>query len=70
MKTRSGEKAEALLALLVVLAGCGLILAACAGYVLNIVTLAQTMDASPLGLLVLRVVGIFIAPLGAILGFV
>jgi hypothetical protein len=67
---RKYETAEALLALLVVLAGVGLMLAACVGYVLNIVTLAQTIGAGPMGLLVLRVVGIFVAPLGSILGFV
>lgn len=44
-----------------------LVAAGCYGWVMNIVTIAQTEAFS--GMVLLRVVGVFMAPLGAILGF-
>lgn len=48
----------------------GLIIAALSGWVMNIITIAHSNFGDLTGLLVLRVVGIFVAPLGAILGWV
>jgi hypothetical protein len=45
-------------------------LAAVIGWILNIVTLAQSSFDVLTGMLVLRVVGIFVAPLGAVLGYI
>jgi hypothetical protein len=45
----------------------GLYLALFAGWLMNIVKLAHTTGS---GMVALRVVGIFMAPLGALLGFV
>lgn len=39
------------------------------GWVLNIVTIAGSSFTPLTGLLVLRIVGIFVAPLGAVLGY-
>lgn len=39
------------------------------GWVLNLVALAK-MDYTAIGMLVLRVVGVFVAPIGAVLGYV
>ena len=47
-----------------------IVIAAGYGWVMNIITLAHS-DFDPItGLLVLRVVGIFVAPLGTILGYI
>ena len=46
------------------------VVAAVAGWVMNIITIAHSNFSDLTGLLVLRVVGIFVAPLGAILGWV
>jgi hypothetical protein len=40
------------------------------GWVLNIITVAGSDFGVITGLLVLRIVGIFIAPLGAVLGYI
>jgi hypothetical protein len=46
------------------------VLAGCYGWAMNIVSLAD-MEAWPMtGMFVLRVIGIFFAPIGAILGYV
>jgi hypothetical protein len=45
-------------------------LAGVIGWILNIVTLAQSSFDVLTGMLVLRVVGIFVAPLGAVLGYI
>lgn len=44
--------------------------ALCYGWVSNIITIAHSNFNDITGLLVLRVVGIFVAPLGTILGFI
>lgn len=45
-----------------------LILASITGWVLNIIDVAGSNFGEITGLLVLRVIGIFLAPLGAVLG--
>lgn len=47
----------------------GVMLAAAIGWCLNIYKLA-TMGLDPIGLFVLRIVGLFLAPLGAVIGWV
>lgn len=47
-----------------------LIIAGIAGWVMNIITIANTMGAELTGLFVLRVAGIFVPFLGAVLGWV
>lgn len=63
MKSYSGD----LIALGVYLT---LIIGVAYGWIMNIVTIAHSNFNELTGLLVLRVVGIFIAPLGAVLGYV
>jgi len=53
---------------LLMFGGWGLVLGACVGWVLNLVAIAQVNDFS--GMLVLRVIGIFVAPIGAVLGWI
>ena len=43
--------------------------AAVTGWILNVVTIAHTGLSDMTGMLILRVVGIFMLPLGAILGY-
>lgn len=43
--------------------------AAIFGWLLNVMTVIQTVDMSITGMFILRCVGIFVAPLGAILGY-
>ena len=45
-------------------------LACIVGWVLNIVTIVGTPQFEFTGLLVARVIGVFVAPLGAILGYI
>ena len=45
-------------------------LAAIVGWVLNIVTIAHSSMDVITGMLILRIVGIFVGPLGAVLGYV
>jgi hypothetical protein len=47
-----------------------LIIAFCYGWIVNIVMIAQSDLSTITGMLILRVAGIFVAPLGAILGYV
>jgi hypothetical protein len=53
---------------LIALFGSGLV-AAIVGWLLNIMVIIQSVDMSITGMFVLRCVGIFVAPLGAILGY-
>ena len=46
----------------------GIWIAAIIGWIINIVTLAHTVDAPITGMFILRCVGIIVAPLGAVLG--
>lgn len=39
------------------------------GWVLNIMVVAETTNASITGMFILRCIGIFVAPLGAVLGY-
>jgi hypothetical protein len=39
------------------------------GYIMNIVALVSTVDLPLTGMFILRIVGIFVAPLGVVLGF-
>ena len=45
-------------------------LAAIVGWVMNIITIVGTPEFEFTGLLVGRVIGVFVAPLGAILGYI
>lgn len=54
-----------LFGLVVIFAGLALVW----GWILNILAIAATADAIT-GLLILRVVGIFMAPLGGVLGYI
>lgn len=47
-----------------------LILALIGGWIANIVKLINSDFANMSGLIVMRVIGVFIAPIGAVLGFV
>lgn len=47
-----------------------IIIGAVYGWVMNIVTIAHSNFSDLTGLLILRVVGIFVAPLGVVLGYV
>jgi len=49
------------------LVGIGIVLASAVGWVMNIVAVAQSEFVN--GMVILRVVGIFIAPLGSVLGY-
>ena len=57
------------LAVVLVLVYLLLIIAGAVGWVLNIIAIAHADFAHIGGMLVLRVVGIFVPPLGAVLGF-
>lgn len=46
-----------------------IVLIACVGWVLNIVSIFNSSFDSLTGILVLRVIGVFLAPIGAVLGF-
>lgn len=47
-----------------------LVVAAVIGWVLNLIAIAHSEFVPITGLLVLRIVGIFIGPIGAVLGYV
>lgn len=66
MRNQKGNTAVALMGvlLLVVFA-----LTAAVGWVLNIVTIAHANFSNIDGMLVIRIIGVFAAPLGAILGY-
>ena len=46
------------------------VIALIAGWVMNIITIAHSSFNDITGMLILRVVGIFVAPLGSILGYI
>ncbi len=47
----------------------GIVIAGVIGWILNIITIAHTDNLLSTGMGILRVVGIFVPPLGAILGW-
>jgi len=49
--------------------GACLVLAAVGGWIWNVVKIVGTIDAAVTGMFVARVIGVFVAPLGSILGF-
>jgi hypothetical protein len=63
MKNQKGTSLSALLSVIV------WVLSA-VGWVCNIITLAQSNFDHITGLIILRVIGVFVAPLGSVLGFV
>lgn len=63
MRTRTGDW-------IVLLFYFALIIAIVYGWIANIVTIAGSNFSELSGILVLRVVGIFVAPLGVVLGYV
>lgn len=67
MKITYKSPTGGIVALLIYLA---LVVTSISGWVMNIITIAGSSFDSITGILVLRVVGIFIAPLGAVLGWV
>lgn len=48
----------------------GVVFGGIAGWVMNLVTIAHANFSNIDGLLVLRIIGIFISPIGAVLGWV
>lgn len=50
------------------LIGIGLFIAGAVGWIMNIIAVAQSDFVS--GMVILRIVGIFMAPLGAVLGWI
>jgi hypothetical protein len=63
MKNQKGTSLIALLFVIVWVLGA-------VGWVCNIITLAQSNFDHITGLILLRVIGVFVAPLGSVLGFV
>lgn len=63
MKKQTGNSVAALLIYLVLVLGIG------AGWVLNVVKIVQNDFAPITGMLIARIIGVFIAPLGAVLGY-
>ena len=51
------------------LIGFGIVAAGLVGWIMNIVSIAHANFSDINGMLILRVVGIFVAPLGAVLGY-
>ncbi len=47
----------------------GIAIAAIVGWVMNIITIAHSSFDVLTGMLILRIVGIFVGPLGAVLGY-
>lgn len=65
MKRQEGFTAPELMILVwIVIVGAGVI-----GWVMNIVAIVHTCCTPLTGMLVVRIVGIFVAPLGAVLGY-
>lgn len=62
MKYKNSSNAAAIVYL-------GLVIAIIYGWVANIVTIAQSDLSTITGMLILRVAGIFVAPLGVVLGY-
>jgi hypothetical protein len=67
LRYRAKTQVGAVIASLVII---GLWLGLIAGWVMNIITIANSSFTPLEGFLVLRVVGIFVAPLGAVLGWI
>lgn len=65
MKYRKGFSVYGLAWLLYIVVG----LAAVVGWVMNIMDIVKSDFSSITGLLVLRVIGVFVPPLGAVLGY-
>lgn len=65
-----GWTPESLFALAGVVAVVGLVIAAIAGWFMNIFALVDIINTDQYGMMILRGVGIIFAPLGAILGWV
>lgn len=63
MKYKTSSNAAAIVYL-------GLVIAVIYGWVANIVTIAQSDLSTITGMLILRVAGIFVAPLGVVLGYI
>ncbi len=63
MKTQSGYTAVEVAILLIFLLGAP-------GWIWNIVKIAHTCCTPIDGMLVLRIIGIFVAPLGAVIGYI
>jgi hypothetical protein len=63
MKKQSGA------AVIAVIFSVALILIAGTGWVLNIVSIVKSDFAPITGMLVMRIIGVFMAPLGAVLGY-
>jgi hypothetical protein len=47
-----------------------IVIALCYGWIANVITIAQSDFSTFTGMLILRIAGIFVAPLGAILGYI
>lgn len=60
---------DVLIIISLIAAQVGIVVGAIAGWVMNIVTIAHSSFDVLTGMLVLRIVGIFVAPLGAVLGW-
>lgn len=54
----------------IALAPLALFIAAAIGWVMNLVAIAQTCCTPFDGMLLLRIVGIFISPIGAVIGYI
>ncbi len=67
MKYDTAEQVGSILALFAYFA---LIIAIAYGWIANIITIANSNFSDITGILVLRVVGIFVAPLGVVLGYI
>ena len=48
----------------------GLLIGGGIGWIMNIVTIVHTCCEPVTGMLVIRIVGLFVAPLGAVLGYI
>lgn len=46
------------------------VMAAVVGWIMNLVTIFQTFDAALTGELIIRVAGIFLVPIGAVMGYI
>lgn len=64
------ETAAGIGGLIMILLYIALIIALCYGWIMNIVAIAHSNFSDLTGLLILRVVGIFVAPLGTVLGYI
>ncbi len=65
MKIRTSDAGTIVIVLLTI----SVVIASVTGWVFNIIEIFNIANAPITGMLVLRIVGIFVAPLGAILGY-